>query len=249
MSTSGHLPASIRSTARRRLPHPMPRRPRRHTRRRTGLRSAPPSTTCSPEERAAAEEFARQIDAARQQLLDAPAGLGRRPTGAAVLRAGRAAPVPARAPLDDARVAIDALAAVVERLGSRLGEAEQPLRQALNQLQLAFVEVSGPRVGAAGEPAEGERPAVTRAARSRVASQRPEAPGDHAEPHAPARPPSCALPSAIAVQWNGSTLAVVGDDRAQPARARRTCSTTPVPDSKAAIGRPVSGRSWTAAAR
>jgi hypothetical protein len=44
--------------------------------------------------------------------------------------------------LDDARIAIDALAAVVERLGSRLGEAETPLRQALNQLQLAYVEVA-----------------------------------------------------------------------------------------------------------
>jgi hypothetical protein len=31
---------------------------------------------------------------------------------------------------------------VVTGLGSRLGEAEQPLRQALNQIQLAFVEVS-----------------------------------------------------------------------------------------------------------
>ena len=50
--------------------------------------------------------------------------------------------------LDDARLAIDAFAAVVNGLGSRLGEAEQPLRQALNQIQMAFVEVSRSGAGA-----------------------------------------------------------------------------------------------------
>jgi hypothetical protein len=47
-------------------------------------------------------------------------------------------------------VAIDALAAVVETLGSRLGEAETPLRQALNQLQIAYVEASGGEAGGSG---------------------------------------------------------------------------------------------------
>jgi hypothetical protein len=49
-------------------------------------------------------------------------------------------------------VAIDAFAAVVNGVGSRLGEAEQPLRQALNQIQMAFVEVSR-SVGGARERA------------------------------------------------------------------------------------------------
>jgi hypothetical protein len=44
--------------------------------------------------------------------------------------------------LDDARLAIDALAALVNGLEGRLGEEEQTLRDALGQLQLAFVEVS-----------------------------------------------------------------------------------------------------------
>lgn len=44
--------------------------------------------------------------------------------------------------LDDARVAIDAFAALVETLGSRLGEAAEPLAGALHQLRMAFVEVS-----------------------------------------------------------------------------------------------------------
>lgn len=42
----------------------------------------------------------------------------------------------------DAQLAIDALAALVEKLGSRFGQAETPLRQTLAQLQLAFAERS-----------------------------------------------------------------------------------------------------------
>lgn len=38
----------------------------------------------------------------------------------------------------DAQLAIDALAGVVEKLGTRLGQAEAPLRQTLAQLQLAY---------------------------------------------------------------------------------------------------------------
>jgi hypothetical protein len=43
----------------------------------------------------------------------------------------------------DAQLAIDALAALIEKLGSRLDRAEAPLRQTLAQLQLAFAERSG----------------------------------------------------------------------------------------------------------
>jgi hypothetical protein len=38
----------------------------------------------------------------------------------------------------DAELAIDALAALAEKLGPRLGQAEAPLRQTLAQLQLAY---------------------------------------------------------------------------------------------------------------
>lgn len=40
----------------------------------------------------------------------------------------------------DAQLAIDALAAVVEKLGPRLDQAEAPLRQVLAQLQLAYTQ-------------------------------------------------------------------------------------------------------------
>lgn len=56
--------------------------------------------------------------------------------------------------LDEASLAIDAMAALVEGLGGRLGEHEQALRDALAQLRVAFVQVSE-RVSNA-EPRSGE---------------------------------------------------------------------------------------------
>jgi hypothetical protein len=44
--------------------------------------------------------------------------------------------------LDEASLAIDAMAALVEELGDRLGEAGEPLRDALAQLRVAFVQIS-----------------------------------------------------------------------------------------------------------
>jgi hypothetical protein len=44
----------------------------------------------------------------------------------------------------DAQLAIDALGALVEGLGARLGTAEQPLRQTLAQLRMAYAGVVAP---------------------------------------------------------------------------------------------------------
>jgi hypothetical protein len=44
----------------------------------------------------------------------------------------------------DARLAVDALAALVNGLGSQLAQAEAPLRQTLAQLQLAYAENAAP---------------------------------------------------------------------------------------------------------
>lgn len=52
--------------------------------------------------------------------------------------------------LEDAAVAIDAFAAIVETLGPRLGPHEEPLRDALGQLRLAFVQVRERRSGGSG---------------------------------------------------------------------------------------------------
>ena len=106
--------------------------------------AAPPEgePELTADERAAAEEYARRLDDARQQLVEAPAGLV---IGQQALQFYELAALHLSQPeprLDDARLAIDALAAVVDKLGSRLGDTETPLRQALHQIQLAFVEVS-----------------------------------------------------------------------------------------------------------
>ena len=50
--------------------------------------------------------------------------------------------------LPEAKMAIDAMAGVVEKVGSRLSEEEAPLREALSQLQLAYVQ----RQNASGSP-------------------------------------------------------------------------------------------------
>ncbi len=104
----------------------------------------------SPEERAAAEQYAQQLDEARRQLIEMPAGVV---IGQQALQFYELAALHLSQPqprLDEARIAIDAFAAVVERLGSRLDEAEAPLRQALNQIQLAYVSVSGSAGGPEG---------------------------------------------------------------------------------------------------
>lgn len=49
---------------------------------------------------------------------------------------------------DQASIAIDALAAIVDGLGSRLETHEAPLRDALAQIRLAFVQLrAGPQAG------------------------------------------------------------------------------------------------------
>lgn len=106
----------------------------------------------SPEQRAQVEEMTRQMEEARARMLRMPAGavVGQQALQFYELAAIYLSEQPAR--LADARMAIDALAAVVERLGTHLGEAEQPLRQALNQLQMAFVEASNASDAAATGP-------------------------------------------------------------------------------------------------
>lgn len=60
--------------------------------------------------------------------------------------------------LDEARLAIDALGALVETLGDRLAPHEEALREALSQLRLAYVHVADQTApaGDVSEGAEGE---------------------------------------------------------------------------------------------
>jgi hypothetical protein len=59
--------------------------------------------------------------------------------------------------LEQARLAIDALGAVVESLEGRLGEPESSLRDALAQIRLAFVQIGAAHGAApAGQGGAGE---------------------------------------------------------------------------------------------
>ncbi len=95
----------------------------------------------SPEERAQLEAMQQEMAEVREQLLGAPASVvvANHAMGIYELAAIHlTAPEPK---LPEATLAIDALAALVEGLSGRLGEAEPTLREALNQLRGAYLEV------------------------------------------------------------------------------------------------------------
>lgn len=57
--------------------------------------------------------------------------------------------------IEEARLAIDSLGLLVEGLGERLGETAAPLRDALAQLRLGFVQISAAQQADEGEAAPG----------------------------------------------------------------------------------------------
>ncbi len=97
----------------------------------------------SPEDQARVRAMQQEMDQVRQQLLEAPASvvIANHAMGIYELAAIHlTAPEPK---LQEAVLAIDALAALVERLEGRLGDAEATLREALAQLRAAYLEVKG----------------------------------------------------------------------------------------------------------
>lgn len=109
----------------------------------------------SPEERAQAEAAVAEMAETRARLAETPAAevianhlMGFYELGA--IHLSRQPPA-----FEDAALAIDALRAVLERLGDRLGEAGSVLNQAQSQIQMAFVQVKDQHSAGAGSPAEG----------------------------------------------------------------------------------------------
>ena len=99
----------------------------------------------SPEDQARLQEMQAELAEVRAQLLEAPAAVvvANHAMGVYELAALHlTAPEPK---LPEAVLAIDALAALVEGLEGRLGEAEPTLREALAQLRAAYLEVSKAR--------------------------------------------------------------------------------------------------------
>jgi len=88
------------------------------------------------------EQLLGELQAAREQLANTPASVvvANHAIGLFQLAAIHLDREPPN--LDDARLAIDALAAIVDGLEGRLGEEEDALREARAQLQLAFVHVA-----------------------------------------------------------------------------------------------------------
>ncbi len=97
----------------------------------------------SPEEREQAEALAKELQAARERLAAAPAEvvvvnhlMGFYELAAIHLTAKEPR-------LEQARLAIDALGAVLDGLEGRLGENEAALRDARADLQIMFVQIAG----------------------------------------------------------------------------------------------------------
>jgi hypothetical protein len=95
------------------------------------------------EQRAQLEAMAQEMSEVRQQLLQVPAStvVANHAMGLYELAAIHLSNQPPN--LTEGRVAIDAMAGVVENLEGRLGENEPVLRDALAQLRLAFVQLQG----------------------------------------------------------------------------------------------------------
>ena len=96
----------------------------------------------SPEERAQAEAFIAQMAETQRQIAVTPIAqlVANHVAGFYELAAIKLSQQPPM--LADARVAIDAMAAVLEVVGGELGEDGPPLVEALRNLQMAFVQLS-----------------------------------------------------------------------------------------------------------
>ena len=88
-------------------------------------------------------EAEAQVEVLRQRLAEAPVEtvLANHCYGLFELGAVYLSATPAMLP--QARMAIDAFGLLVEGLGGRLGEAAGPLRDALAQIRLGYVQVEG----------------------------------------------------------------------------------------------------------
>jgi hypothetical protein len=96
----------------------------------------------TPEERAQLEQIAMEMAETRRQLAEAPVEtvVANHAMGLYELAAIHLSSEPPN--FEAAKLAIDATAAIVEGLPGRLGEAELTLKNALQQLQNAYVQLS-----------------------------------------------------------------------------------------------------------
>lgn len=112
----------------------------------------------SPDEQEQARAMATELADARKRLSEAPAAevIANHVMGIYELAAIHLSNQPPS--IDEAKVAIDAMAGIMSSLSGRLGQNESVLREALQQIQVAFVQISDteqtseqPESGAASE--------------------------------------------------------------------------------------------------
>ena len=98
----------------------------------------------------ASEELEAELAEVQRQLLETPASviIANHAIGMFQLAALHLNQQPPN--FVDAQLAIDGLGSLVEGLGDRLGPDEEPLRDALAQIRLAFVQIKS----AGGQPPE-----------------------------------------------------------------------------------------------
>jgi hypothetical protein len=99
----------------------------------------------SPEDRAQLEAMQAELEEVRADLLRAPASVVVANHAMGIYELAAIHLTASEPQLSQAVLAIDALAALVEGLEGRLGEAEATLREALAQLRAAYLEVSRER--------------------------------------------------------------------------------------------------------
>jgi hypothetical protein len=124
-----------------------------------GPRSEPAGGTPGPEEDA---ELAARLAAMQEELANAPVEVvvANHCYGLFELAAVYLAHQPSLLP--QARLAIDALGILVDGLSGRLGDAEAQLKEGLNQLRLAYVQIDGAqRAGAEVASAAGANGGTT----------------------------------------------------------------------------------------
>ena len=102
-----------------------------------------PLAGLSPEEREQAMAMAAEMDEVRRQLAAVPASVvvANHAMGMYELAAIHLSSQPPN--FVEAQVAIDAMAAIIEKLQGRLGENESTLIDALAQLRMAYVQLHG----------------------------------------------------------------------------------------------------------
>jgi len=103
--------------------------------------AAPDLGDLTDEERARLEAMQSELAEVRQQLLQAPASVVVANHAMGIYELAAIHLTAQEPKLAEAVLAIDALAALVEGLTGRLGEAEPTLRDALGQLRAAYLEV------------------------------------------------------------------------------------------------------------